>query len=88
MTNHINLLLLEPTAAVPVDFSPDDMGVVVDVGSRRYHPEFRLFSDLAQRAEIGWPQFWAYDGSQIHFDVSAPSGVRIEASTHLIRIES
>jgi len=87
MTNHTSRLLPEPADAISVDFSPNDMGVVIDVGSRQYHPEFRCIGDLVQRSEIGWPQYWAYDGHAIRFDVRAPAGVRVEASTQPIELK-
>jgi len=87
MTNHTSLLLLEPADAVPVDFRPSSMGVVVEAGDSRYHPEFRDWGDLAQRPEIAWPQYWAYDGNAIRFDVLAPAGVRVEASNQPIELK-
>ena len=68
----VSTFLRKGENSVFIGFRPHDMGVVVEAAGLRYHPEWRLNSELRQQSDFaGPPEFWATDGQRICFDKAA-----------------
>ena len=55
--------------------------VAIDMGGKRWAPEWQLVSDMPYEYEPGEPKHWCTDGHRIYFDRPAKQACRVTAST-------